>query len=277
MAELEPGVLTELAPGVCRLLAPNAGLMTGPGTNTYLLGRREVAVLDPGPAIERHIRAIVDLSPGKIRWIVVTHTHPDHSPAAAGLAGLTGAELVGVPAPAGESQDRTFAPARVPADGEHMETPEFTLRAVTTPGHASNHVCYRHEALRWLFTGDHIMNGSTVVINPPDGDMGDYLGSLAKLKDLGLVKLAPGHGELIDDPDGEVDALIAHRLEREAKTMEKLAAHSSSTLGELVVHVYDEVDPKLHSLAERLLLAHLLKLERDGAAARRGDRWSVAV
>lgn len=277
MAELEPGLLTELAPGVNRLLAPNAGMMTGPGTNTYLLGQREVAVLDPGPAIDRHIEAIVSQSPGEIRWIVVTHTHPDHSPAAAVLAELTGAELIGAPAPAGKPQDRTFVPARVPADGERIEMPELSLLAVHTPGHASNHICYRHESLRWLFTGDHIMNGSTVVINPPDGDMSDYLDSLAKLKDFSLSKLAPGHGELMERPDDAVDALIAHRLQREAKTLKNLSAHPSSTLAKLVVHVYDEVDPSLHGLAERSLLAHLLKLEKDGAALRQADRWSIAA
>ena len=273
--ELKPGIAAEIGPGVRRLVAPNPGLMTGPGTNTYLVGEREVAVIDPGPSIEVHIDAIRDEAPGPIRWILVTHTHPDHSPAAMQLAQHVDAELIGIAAPEGKVQDRSFRPDRLAEDGDLLETDDFRLRFVHTPGHASNHVCYRHEELRWLFTGDHIMNGSTVVIDPPDGNMKHYLESVARLKDLDLAALAPGHGSVIDNPDQVVDALIRHRLARETKVVAALESHPNLTLKELTPYVYDEVDPKLHRLAGRSLLAHLLKLESEGRAARVDERWTM--
>ena len=276
-AALVPGVVEILAPGVRRLLAPNAGMMTGPGTNTYLLGEAEIAVLDPGPAIDGHIEAIRQAASAPINWIVVTHTHPDHSPAARKLAELTGAALLGQPPPDGKSQDRSFVPTRILSDGEVFETGEFALRAIHTPGHASNHLCYRLEQMDWLFTGDHIMDGSTVVINPPDGNMKHYLRSLARLKTLGLKILAPGHGGLIDNPDEVVDWLIEHRLGREAKVMAALEAHPNFSLQRLVPLVYDDVDAALHRIAERSLLAHLIKLEDDGLAEQNERRWHVVV
>lgn len=267
------GVVTEIASGVRRLLAPNAGPMTGPGTNTYLLGEAEIAVIDPGPAIGSHIEAIRNAAPAPIKWILATHTHPDHSPAAVKLAEITGASLLGQPAPDGKYQDQSFVPDRVLRDGDLFETEEFSLRAVHTPGHASNHLCYRHETLDWLFTGDHIMNGSTVVINPPDGNMKHYLQSLERLKTLGLKALAPGHGELIDKPDEVVDWLIDHRLGREAKVFAALETHPDSTTKQLTPFVYDDVDAALHELAERSLLAHLIKLEDDGRAGQSDNLW----
>lgn len=273
--ELAPGIVQIIGAGIRRLLAPNAGLMTGPGTNTYLIGDAEVAVLDPGPAISKHVEAIQRAAPGTIRWILVTHTHPDHSPAAKKLAAETGAELLGRPPPDGRVQDKTFVPDRILEDGDVLETKEFRLRAVHTPGHASNHVCYRHEATRWLFTGDHIMSGSTVVIDPPDGDMKHYLESLARLKELDLAALAPGHGPLIENPDEMVDWLIDHRLKREAKVIASLQKHPALTVQNLTAFVYDEVDKKLHHLAERSLLAHLLKLETEGSAFQENERWRL--
>jgi len=273
--ELVPGTAIEIATGVRRLVAPNPGMMTGPGTNTYLVGENEVAVIDPGPAIGKHIDAIQSEAPGTIRWILCTHTHPDHSPGSAPLAAATGAEQLGIPAPEGKVQDKTFKPDRVLADGDKLETDEFSIEAIHTPGHASNHLCYRHATHRWLFTGDHIMSGSTVVIDPPDGDMKHYLESLARLKHLDLAALAPGHGPVIDNPDEVVDWLVDHRLKREAKVVEKLQAHPGLSLHDLTPYVYDEVDPKLHRLASRSLLAHLLKLEADGMAACIDDLWSL--
>lgn len=271
---LEAGVAVVLAEGVRRLVAPNPGMMTGPGTNTYLVGESEVAVIDPGPRSEVHIDAIRESAPGQIRWILATHTHPDHSPAAVVLAEQTGAELLGMPAPEGEVQDRSFVPDRVLKSGDLLETEEFTIRAVHTPGHASNHLCYRHEALHWLFTGDHIMNGSTVVIDPPDGNMQHYLRSLEQLKELDLAALAPGHGPLIDDPMEVVDWLIEHRLKREAKVVSALEMNPGLTLRDLTAFVYDEVDSRLHRLASRSLLAHLQKLETEGRAECADDLWS---
>ena len=264
----------ELADGVARLLAPNPSMMTGPGTNTYLFGKRQVAVVDPGPAMPEHIDEIIDSASGPIRWILVTHTHPDHSPGAALLAGRTGAELLGRPAPDGDHQDKTFHPTRILEDGDRLETDEFTIHAIHTPGHASNHLCYRHEATNWIVTGDHVIDGSTVVIDPPDGNMGDYLDALARVRDLEPSALLPGHGERIDAPEAVINWIIEHRLAREAKVVAALMNFPGLTTGELVPHVYQDAPQHLCKLAERSLLAHLEKLEADGDAARADGRWS---
>jgi glyoxylase-like metal-dependent hydrolase (beta-lactamase superfamily II) len=270
-------VLTELAPGVRRLLAPNPSMMTGPGTNTYLFGSDEVAVLDPGPVIESHLNKILEVADAPIRWVIVTHTHPDHSPAARELARATGAELLGRLPPEGHHQDMTFAPDRVLADGDRISIDGVEVEAVHTPGHASNHVCYLHTQLNWVFTGDHVIDGSTVVIDPPDGNMKHYLESLAKVKGLRPAALAPGHGEIITDPDRAIDWIVDHRLQREAKVAAALRDEPGLTSMELVQHVYQDVDKKLYGWAERSLLAHLLKLEADGVAARKSKRWKSLV
>jgi glyoxylase-like metal-dependent hydrolase (beta-lactamase superfamily II) len=271
---LEPGRIAELAPGVKRLVAPNPGMMTGPGTNTYILGESDLAVIDPGPASDAHVRAIIDAAGGRLKWILVTHTHPDHSPAAGLLAAATGALLLGRPAPGGRHQDSSFRPERVLDDGDVLTTPELELEAVHTPGHASNHLCYRHAGLRWLFTGDHIIDGSTVVIDPPDGNMSDYLRSLEKLKARELSAIAPGHGNVMERPREVIDWIVAHRLEREAKTARALAAHPGATLEELVRRVYDDVHESRHPVAARSLLAHLEKLERESRASCIDQRWN---
>ena len=275
MPDFGPSMLpfAELARGVSRIVAPNPSMMTGPGTNTYLVGAAQVAVIDPGPAIPRHIEDILEKSTGPIRWVLATHTHPDHSPGVASLAAKTGAEVLGMPAPQGRQQDATFAPTRVLAAGDVLETAEFRLEAVHTPGHASNHLCFRHAGLNWLFTGDHVIDGSTVVINPPDGNMKHYIESLEKCKRLGCAALAPGHGELIEDPVRAIDWIIDHRLEREAKVLAAVRANPGLTTRELVPHVYKDVAQHLYRLAERSLLAHVLKLEADGAAERSDERW----
>ena len=268
---MEP--FTELRPGIRRLVAPNPSMMTGPGTNTYLFGREAVAVLDPGPLIESHLDTIRRIAEAPIRWVLVTHTHPDHSPAAVELAKATGAELIGRPAPEGQHQDMTFVPDRVVEDGDRLETDEFVIEVIHTPGHASNHVCYRHEARDWLFTGDHVIDGSTVVIDPPDGNMKQYIESLRRVRKLECNALAPGHGEVIQDPERVIDWIIDHRLEREAKVAAALRANPALTTRELVPHVYEDVDKRLYGWAERSLLAHLIKLEEEEAAARADDRW----
>lgn len=264
---------SQLAPDVRRLVAPNPSMMTGPGTNTYLFGRNEVAVLDPGPVIESHIEKIQAIADAPIRWVLVTHTHPDHSPAAVELARATGAELLGRPAPDGQHQDKTFVPDRVLEDGDRVRVDGMDIEVIRTPGHASNHVCYRHTGLDWIFTGDHVIDGSTVVIDPPDGNMQHYLASLTRLRELQCAALAPGHGEIIRDPNRVIDWIIEHRLEREAKIAAALRANPGLTTPELVPHVYQDVDRKLYAWAERSLLAHLLKLESDGAAVRNDGRW----
>jgi glyoxylase-like metal-dependent hydrolase (beta-lactamase superfamily II) len=267
--------LVELAPGLRRLRAPNPGIMTGAGTNTYLLGFEQIAVLDPGPADERHVSAIRQAAKGSIEWILATHTHLDHSPAAARLAEATGAQVIGRPPPPGERQDRGFSPARVPGDGERLALGGCSVVALHTPGHASNHVCYLEERSGWLFTGDHLLNGSTVVIDPPDGDMARYLESLRRLRALALKKAAPGHGEPIDEPREAIDALIAHRLEREAKVVAALRRLGSASLETLLPEVYADVEAARHPIAARSLLAHLLKLREEGRARHRDGRWTL--
>lgn len=270
---LKGGVIADIAEGVRRLIAPNAGMMTGPGTNTYLLGSSELAVIDPGPSIDRHIEAIQVLAGAPITRVLVTHTHPDHSPAARKLAAQTGAATIGMPPPPGRHQDRTFIPDVVPADGEPIDCGDFELIALHTPGHASNHFCYLQSRHEILFTGDHIINGSTVVIDPPDGDMTHYLQSLSRLKDLAIDAIAPGHGAVFDKPFEVIDWIIDHRLKRESAVFSAVATHPDSTPAELVQQVYTDVDPKLHDLAERSLLAHLYKLQSDRRVAEQQERW----
>ena len=274
--DLAAGELLQLAPGVNRLIAPNPGMMTGPGTNTYLLGDKEIAVIDPGPAIDAHIDLICEIAPGPIKWILVTHTHPDHSPAVTALAERTNAQRLGRPAPDGPHQDKTFEPDRVLENGEFFKTSEFTLEVIHTPGHASNHLCYFNEELGWLFTGDHIISGSTVVIDPPDGNMSDYLTSLETLMEKVITTIAPGHGDPIDRPYEAIDWIIKHRLEREAKVVTELEKRPESTLGDLVPYIYGDVHERLHSIAERSLLAHLLKLKDEKRVIQERKHWSPA-
>ena len=257
----------EIFPGVRRLLAPNPSMMTGPGTNTYLLGDDAVAVIDPGPALAIHIDNILAKTPGPIRWILVTHTHPDHSPGVRLLARETGADVLGMPAPAGQHQDKTFRATQILADGDCLQTEEFMLRAVHTPGHASNHICYLHEGHQLLFTGDHIIDGSTVVIDPPDGNMQHYIDSLGRCNALDCDALAPGHGGVIEDPERAINWIVEHRLQREAKVRAAMQAHPGLNSHELVPHVYTDVDPSLYSWAERSLLAHMLKIQAEEEAS----------
>ncbi|HLX81547.1 MAG TPA: MBL fold metallo-hydrolase [Burkholderiales bacterium] len=274
---IQPGIPKRLDRYVTRITAPNPGAMTGPGTNTYLVGEEELAVIDPGPAIESHIAKIVETGAGRIRWILTTHTHMDHSPAAAALKAATGAQVLGRPAPPGASQDQGYAADRAPADGERMSLGKLQLRAIHTPGHASNHLCYLLEQTKMLFTGDHVMQGSTVVINPPDGDMRAYLASLEKLLAEDIAIIAPGHGYLIGAPHKEVRRLVAHRLAREAKVAAALKRRGTSTLEELVTEVYDDVSPKLHPVAMRSLTAHLDKLVAEGRARQASGRYILTA
>ena len=273
---INPGELVRLAPSIRRLTAFNAGPMTGPGTNTWILGEEEVAVLDPGPASPRHVENILDQAPGQVRWILVTHTHPDHSPGAAVLAERTGASLIGPPPPPGDRQDPTFNPSVQPTDGQEFDFGGFVLSAVYTPGHASNHICWWHAPQAVLFTGDHIMQGSTVVIAPPDGDMGAYMDSLGRLLDMPIRSMAPGHGLWIDRPREEIRGLIAHRERREEKVVSAMDLLGSAQLKTILPRVYDDVPDRLHPVAALSLEAHLLKLEREGRVRRESDCWRLA-
>jgi glyoxylase-like metal-dependent hydrolase (beta-lactamase superfamily II)/8-oxo-dGTP pyrophosphatase MutT (NUDIX family) len=269
--DLVPGVAKRLDRFVTRLIAPNPGVMTGPGTNTYLVGEEEKAVIDPGPAVDSHIEKILAFT--NIKWILCTHTHMDHSPAAAAIKAATGAQVLGRAAPAG--QDATFAPDRVLEHGEALQVGGISLQAIHTPGHASNHLCYLLEQTRMLFTGDHVMQGSTVVINPPDGNMRAYLASLEALLGMDIAVLAPGHGYLIGDPHREVRRLIQHRLAREKKVLRALAQLGPATVDDLLPAVYDDVPSRIHHVAARSLTAHLEKLTAEGGVRTDGPRYTL--
>jgi glyoxylase-like metal-dependent hydrolase (beta-lactamase superfamily II)/8-oxo-dGTP pyrophosphatase MutT (NUDIX family) len=279
--ELAPAQPVRLSPRLIRITANNGSMMTGPGTNCYLIGggeRNEWAALDPGPSDDTHVQAIIDAAPGPIRWIFVTHTHKDHSPAAQSLKARTGAMLHGMAALHAEWQDTAFVPDVPLAGGESFALPgDSTLHVIHTPGHAGNHLCYRLEEERMLFTGDHVMQGSTVVINPPDGDMGAYLRSLQELLALEVDWLAPGHGFLMPQPRRAMQHIIDHRLKREAKVLQAFGGGARQATDELLARVYDDVPPKLHAMARRSLLAHLLKLRDDGRITEASaGHWSLA-
>ena len=278
--QIVAGTVVRLSPRVLRITAPNPGAMTGPGTNSYLVGDPAAntwTAIDPGPADEAHIQALLAAAPGPIVQILVTHTHLDHSPGAALLQRATGAPVFGRRPLHAAGQDASFAPARELAPGERLELgADATLRVLHTPGHASNHLCYLLEEERLLFTGDHVMQGSTVVINPPDGDMAAYLKALEGLLAEEIDWFAPGHGFLVAHPHALVRGLIAHRLKREAKVAEALAQLRQGTVGELLPLVYADVPPALHPVARRSLLAHLLKLEAEGRAVGEGEVWRGA-
>jgi glyoxylase-like metal-dependent hydrolase (beta-lactamase superfamily II) len=270
------GVAGALSPMVRRIVADNPGMMTGPGTNTYLVGIDEIAVIDPGPGDDAHLDAIAGCGGDRIRWILLTHTHEDHSPGAAGLKKRTGAEILAFGPGQGRGKVRLDGTL---GDGAVIEATEFHLTALHTPGHASNHLCYLLNEERTLFTGDHIMEGSTVVISPPDGDMAAYVASLERLKTIRprLRAIAPGHCHVIDDPLAVVDQTIAHRLAREAQVLDVLRERGPVTITDLVEEIYADVAPDLHPVARRTVWAHLRKLADDGAA--KGDdldgEWSA--
>ena len=267
------GEAVELTARCRRITAPNAGPMTGLGTNTYLIGSDKVAVVDPGPAIDSHISAILESVGAHLAAVFVTHTHRDHSPAARVIADATGAELIGNAIDNDGFQDTSFTAARAIADDECYATAEFGLRAIHTPGHVANHVCYLLEDEGLLLTGDHIMGGSTVVIIPPAGNMTHYIQSLERLLSYEISRLAPGHGDLIEDPQAEIEYLIAHRLRREQKVVDALNAIGQGTIEQLLPLVYDDVDPKLHPVAAKSLHAHLLKLSDEGRALDNDAIW----
>lgn len=273
---IEPGTVYTLTPLVRRITAPNPGPMTAFGTNTYLVGHGEVAVIDPGPAIDSHIEAILDAGAGRIRWVLVTHTHPDHSPAAKVIADATGARTLGcLLQPDDGHQDASFVVNRDLRHGETLSTGEFTLEAIHTPGHIGNHFCFFLQQGQWLFAGDHIMDGVSVVIIPPSGDMKDFLDSLEHLRHYPLKAIAPAHGHVIDDPELEITKLIKHRRMREQKVISALSRLGESSLEQLLPVVYDDVDPTLHKVASYSLWAHLLKLERERQAVKTiADHWA---
>ncbi len=257
MADLSPGVASAISPLVRRLVAPNAGPLTGAGSNTYLVGVDEIVVVDPGPDIASHVDAIVGCGGDRIRWIAITHSHADHAGAAPALAAATGAVLVGAA-----------------EDGFGIEATEFRLEALLTPGHTSDSVCWLLEEERMLFSGDTLIDGPSVMVAAPAGDMTAYLTSLERLsaRRLRLRTIAPGHGHLIDDPAARLAAYIAHRLEREASIVAALEAGAVS-VDEVVAAVYIDLAPALHEAAAATVHAHLLKLAADGRATMSAGAW----
>ena len=263
------GVLIEVAPDVIRLTAPNPSMMTGPGTNTYIVGGQRVVVIDPGPDDADHRQRIVDAVAGRsVEAVVVTHTHVDHAPGANPLGRVLGAPCLGF-GPGDE-----FRPDATIVDGDVIETDAGRLRAIHTPGHASNHLCYLFEDQGMVFTGDHVMEGSTVVIRPPDGDLAVYLTSLEKLRDLfpPIRSLAPGHGRVIADPVGVIDDVLRHRADRHAIVLAALHEVESSDPAGLVDRVYPGIEDQRRDVATATLWAHLQLLVAEGSAEASGDQ-----
>ena len=271
---MEAGKVVELSPLVRRITAGNGSVFTGPGTNTYLVGKEEVTVIDPGPAMQEHIDVITAAAPN-IKQILVTHTHPDHSPGVRLLKENLDIPAYGMLTNSSKNQDQTFSPERILDDGEVFQEKEFSIEVVHTPGHASNHLCFILKEEKLIFTGDHIMNGSTVVIGPPDGNMKQYIQSLEKLKDYDIEKIAPGHGELLENPHEVADWIINHRLEREKKVFQALQEATKGTPDTLVEKVYDDVDSSLFPIAKASLLAHLIKLEEDQLIYSSGEEYFI--
>lgn len=275
MFALTPGKPVQIDDGVWRLLALNPGMMSGPGTNTYLLaGSDSLWVLDPGPADSRHVDNILAAAAEiglPIGHVLCTHTHRDHSPCAALLAEAQSVHCHGPAVLDDPLQDDTWRPQAVLGDGERIDDGSLQLSVISTPGHVSNHLCFL-SANGMLFSGDHLINGSTVVIAPPSGSMGAYLDSLRKLQQHSIRVIAPGHGDLIHDPAGAIAGTIAHRLQREDKVLAALsAAEGVCQPADLVASVYEDVPAFLHPIAEFSLHAHLIKLAEDGRAVQSGD------
>ena len=276
MPDMTPGVASALSPLVRRIVAPNPGLMTGPGTNTYLVGIDEVAVIDPGPDDAGHIEAIVGASMReRVRWILVTHHHIDHSAGVARLKRETDAEIVAFGPP--RSAEADWAPDRKAKDGEVIEGTEWGLEVLHTPGHASDHLCFFLEEERVLFTGDTVLSGTTAVINPPDGDMAAYLQSLERLRKRRLTRLCPGHGDVLDEPKAILADYVAHRIARENQILEALSA-GPTKITDLVAKIYVDTPEALHDMAGRSVLAHLQKLKAEGRVSGRdvNSAWKVA-
>jgi glyoxylase-like metal-dependent hydrolase (beta-lactamase superfamily II) len=265
----------QVSPRIRRLVAPNPSVMTGPGTNTYIIGTDDLAVIDPGPAIDEHIEHILKVGDGRITRILCTHTHPDHSPAAAHLARELDVPMIGAVTADDQHQDLTFQPDVHLTQDAIFSGQDWSIRAIHTPGHVDNHYCFLLEEEGMVFAGDHIMNGSTVVIVPPGGNMKDYIDSLKRLLDYDVKAIAPGHGEVIQGCRDEVEKLVRHRLMREAKVVANLERGGPVPIETLVVSVYDDVPETMHRWAQLSLLAHLLKLEIEGRAGQAAGVWSL--
>ena len=283
--DMPTGALRQISPLVGRVLAPNPSHFTYTGTQTYLVGTTDLAVIDPGPDDAEHIAALLSVINGRpVRAILCTHTHRDHSPAARPLADLTGAPIIGC-APltleddgprADAAFDATYQPDRILGDGEQVAGEGWTLEAVATPGHTSNHLCFALVEEGALLTGDHVMGWSTSVISPPDGDMADYMRSMQRLLDREDAVYYPAHGDAVDNPRRLVRGMMGHRKQREGQIVRFLERNGASQIPDMVAEMYKGVDPRLHPAAGRSVLAHLIDLDGRGIAASIGDgRWQL--
>ena len=276
----EYGVCDRLTPLIRRVVANNPGPFTFLGTGTYIIGNGEVAVIDPGPDMDDHLEAILAATAGeRITHIFVTHNHMDHSPLARPLAARTGAVIYacaqqGVPTDpdvrleAGD--DRVFTPDVGLCDGGTFNGGDWTMEAIPTPGHTSNHICYALLEENALFSGDHIMGWSTTVISPPDGDMGDYFASLDRVKARNFSTLWPTHGPPITEPGPFVQAYIDHRRGREAQILAALAS-GHTRIKAMVTQLYKAVDARLHAAAAHSVMAHMIQLVKEGRVVCEGE------
>jgi hydroxyacylglutathione hydrolase len=277
MPAMTPEVPSALSPLIRRVVADNPGLMTGPGTNSYLVGIDEVAVIDPGPDVAKHVDSIVGASmKDRVRWVLLTHTHPDHWPAAEKIRKKTGA-LVGAFGKFPKADDVKLDLDLVLDDGDTVDGTEFRLEVIHTPGHAPNHLCFLLDEERALFTGDHVLNGTTTVVNPErGGDMVEYLASLDRLRKIKRVaRICPGHGDVIDDPAAVLDEYVAHRKQRERQIM-RLLAKGPAKIPDVVSTLYVDTPEGLLDMAARQVQAHLLKLKAEGKVTGSGVKSAWA-
>jgi glyoxylase-like metal-dependent hydrolase (beta-lactamase superfamily II) len=273
----------QLSPLIRRVLADNPSPFTFTGTQSFIIGRGEVAIIDPGPDLAEHVEALLAAVTGeRIAAIVCTHTHRDHSPAARRLQEATGAPIVGC-APlsledtgprADDSFDPDYRPDNILAEGEELGGDGWTLQAVSTPGHTSNHLCYFLREEQALFSGDHVMGWSTTIVSPPDGDMAAYMASLLKLQARDDRIYYPAHGPAIEAPQKLLRGLVLHRRQREGQILAELKK-GEGHIPQMVSRMYKNIDPHLHPAAGRSVLAHLLDLEARGLVTGAGDRWSL--
>ena len=284
-ARLMPILPVSMESLVRRLLSPNPSPFTYTGTETYIVGRGEVAVIDPGPDLPEHIAAILAATEGeRVAAILCTHTHRDHSPAARAIQAATGAPIVGCAAltldddgpRADAAFDPDYRPDRVLSDGETVAGPGWTLEAVATPGHTSNHLCFALRESKALFSGDHIMGWSTTVVSPPDGDMAAYMRSLDKLIARDDRIYYPAHGDPVTEPQRFVRAIATHRRQRERQILD-LLEQEAQTIPAMVAAMYRGIDPRLHGAAGRSVLAHLIDLEARERVWCDGENWAIAA
>lgn len=274
MPAMTPEVPSALSPLVRRIVASNPSHMTGPGTNTYLVGIDEVAVIDPGPSIAKHVSAIVGASMReRVRWVLLTHTHPDHSPATAALVKATGAEVL-----AFTKRDPDLKVDRTITDGDTIDGTEFRLEVLHTPGHAPNHLCFFLDEERILFTGDTILDGMYSVVSPKTGgDMATYIATLERLRKMRLAKIAPGHGDVIEEPRARIDEYLQHRLAREKQIL-GILKKGPAKIREIVAIIYVDTPEPLLDVASKQVHAHLLKLRAEGKVVGQSAKsdWKLA-